>query len=76
MARMLSEHCTEIRNHIIAMHLLKKLLLVCCKFDVLLTHGLPRALAYSLNLLQLVQQPARAVRCTHLRILAAVVAGG
>ncbi len=76
MARMLSEHCTEIQNHTIAMHLLKKLLLVCCKVDVLLTHGLPRALAYSLNLLQFIQQPARAVRCTHLRMLAAVVAGG
>jgi hypothetical protein len=58
------------------MHLLKKLLLVCCKFDVLLTHGLARTLAYSFNLLQLIQQPARAVRCTHLRMLATAVAGG
>lgn len=57
------------------LHLFKKLLLVRCKVDVLLSHGLARALANSLHLLQLVQQLARAVGGAHLRLLAAPVAG-
>ena len=58
------------------LYLFKKFFFTCCKVDILLPHGLARAFTDSFNLLQFVQQPARAVHCSHLRLLTAAVTGG
>ena len=47
-------------------YLLQEIVLARCEADVLVPQGLTRALAYRLHLLQLVQQPARAVDCSQL----------
>ncbi len=61
---------------VMKLHLFKKFFFTCCKVDILLPHGLTRAFTNCFHLLQLVQQPARAVYCSHLRLLTAAVTGG
>ncbi len=61
---------------VMKLHLFKKFFFTCCKVDILLPHGLTRALTNRFNLLQLIQQPARAVYCSQLRLLTAAVTGG